>query len=269
MRRRPRGQARAAVLALLSLGMLGVSALAVPGADGARAELFMLGTARLLQHPAPGALAALLLLPAPLRLRLGGNPLGWRQGRLATVIGPALGWLEGLALLGGLLLPERCLPPLAGGWAGQAGMRTAVGRAARVIAALVTGLALGLLFAALGLVRADTGPALLTSRVAAGLLLCGAALHAWRPLLAGREALLAGVGGLTHGLMIASGLGAPFMPGAASAGVTAFALGGGALLAGLLLPFTALLALLARAEAGYAVLRVLGALGLAVAGWPG
>ncbi|HEY0778887.1 MAG TPA: HupE/UreJ family protein [Gemmatirosa sp.] len=109
-----------------------------------------------------------------------------------------------LLFLLALLLPA---PLLATGgafgarrWGAYGGVRHGAARLLRVVTAFTLGHSLTLAAAATGWVRAPSGP--VEVLIAVSILV--SAVHAWRPLFPGREALVAGGFGLVHGLAFAT-----------------------------------------------------------------
>ncbi|MGI4873918.1 MAG: HupE/UreJ family protein [Janthinobacterium lividum] len=100
-----------------------------------------------------------------------------------------------------LLLPAPLLV-LGGRWAGFGGVRYSLGRVLRIVTAFTLGHSLTLLAGAVGWLRLPGQPveALIAVSILVG------AVHAIRPLFAGREAYVAGGFGLVHGLAFASTL---------------------------------------------------------------
>lgn len=106
-----------------------------------------------------------------------------------------------LLFLLALLLPAPLLAR-GGRWAGFGGVRYGLGRLLRIVTAFTLGHSLTLLLGALGWVRL---PGQLVEVLIAGSILVSA-VHAWRPVFAGREGWVAGGFGLVHGLAFASTL---------------------------------------------------------------
>ena len=100
-----------------------------------------------------------------------------------------------LLFLLALLLPA---PLLASGrrWGGYGGARYALVRLAKLVTAFTLGHSLTLIIGGFGNIRVPTTPV----EVAIALSIFISALHAWRPLLHGREAWVAAGFGLIHGL---------------------------------------------------------------------
>jgi len=88
-------------------------------------------------------------------------------------------------------------------WAGFAGVGPSVTRILRVVTAFTVGHSITLALAALGLVRVPSRP---TEVLIAFSILLSAA-HAFRPIFPGREAAIAALFGLVHGLAFATTLG--------------------------------------------------------------
>ena len=100
-----------------------------------------------------------------------------------------------------LLLPAPLLAAPAR-WAGPAATRSALGRTLRVVTAFTLGHSLTLALAALGLVSVPSRP--IEVLIAISILV--SAIHALRPLFPGREAIIAALFGLVHGLAFAATL---------------------------------------------------------------
>jgi hypothetical protein len=100
-----------------------------------------------------------------------------------------------------LLLPAPLLVRF-GRWGRAGGMRYSVGRLLKIVTAFTLGHSLTLLLGALGWVRLPGQP---VEVLIAGSILVSA-VHAWRPLFAGREGWVAAGFGLVHGLAFASTL---------------------------------------------------------------
>lgn len=98
-----------------------------------------------------------------------------------------------------LLLPA---PLVASGvrWGGYAGLKRSTGQLIRIVTAFTLGHSLTLAAAATGWIRAPS--ALVEVLIAVSILV--SAVHAFRPLFAGREAYVAGGFGLVHGLGFAT-----------------------------------------------------------------
>ncbi|MDX2545393.1 HupE/UreJ family protein [Streptomyces sp. WI04-05B] len=94
-----------------------------------------------------------------------------------------------------LLLPAP-LAATAGRWSGLVGARSALGRTARITLAFTVGHSIALAATALG--RLDIPDRPVESFIALSILI--GAVHAIRPLFPGREAVVAGVFGLGHGM---------------------------------------------------------------------
>lgn len=106
-----------------------------------------------------------------------------------------------LLFLLALLLPAPLLV-FRSRWAGFAGVRHSVLQTLRVVTAFTVGHSITLALAALGLVRVPSRP--IEVLIAFSILVSAA--HALRPLFPGREAGIAALFGLTHGLAFASTL---------------------------------------------------------------
>lgn len=98
-----------------------------------------------------------------------------------------------------LLLPA---PLLARGrrWGGYGGWRHSVIGLAKIVTAFTVGHSLTLLIGAVGWLRLPSQPV----EVLIAVSILASALHAWRPIFAGKEALVAAGFGLVHGLAFAS-----------------------------------------------------------------
>ena len=137
----------------------------------------------------------------PLEIRQQGS---WWQGFGSMVRLGMAHIAEGtdhLLFLLALLLPAPLLV-LGGRWAGFGGVRYSLWRVLRIVTAFTLGHSLTLLAGAVGWLRLPGQPveALIAVSILVG------AVHAIRPLFAGREAYVAGGFGLVHGLAFASTL---------------------------------------------------------------
>lgn len=101
-----------------------------------------------------------------------------------------------LLFLLALLLPAPLLREGGRRWGGYGGARHAFARLARLVTAFTIGHSLTLIVGAVAPVTIPTRPV----EVAIALSIFVSALHAWRPLLLGREAWVAAGFGLVHGL---------------------------------------------------------------------
>jgi len=101
-----------------------------------------------------------------------------------------------LLFLLALLLPAPLLREGGRRWGGYGGARHAFGRLARLVTAFTLGHSLTLIVGAVAPVAIPSRPV----EVAIALSIFVSALHAWRPLLRGREAWVAAGFGLIHGL---------------------------------------------------------------------
>ncbi|NML66172.1 HupE/UreJ family protein [Hymenobacter sp. RP-2-7] len=106
-----------------------------------------------------------------------------------------------LLFLLALLLPAPLLAR-SGRWVGFGGVRYSLGRLLRIVTAFTLGHSFTLLLGALGWVRLPGQP--VEVLIAVSILV--SAVHAWRPVFAGREGWVAGGFGLVHGLAFASTL---------------------------------------------------------------
>lgn len=100
-----------------------------------------------------------------------------------------------------LLLPAPLLVRV-GRWGKFGGVKYSLGRLLKIVTAFTLGHSLTLLLGALGWVRPPSQPV----EVLIAFSILVSAVHAWRPLFAGREAGLAAGFGLIHGLAFASTL---------------------------------------------------------------
>jgi hypothetical protein len=132
-----------------------------------------------------------------LRQSIGAFPSMFRLGMRHIAEGT-----DHLLFLLTLLLPAPLLV-LGSRWAGFGGVRHGLLRILRVVTAFTVGHSLTLAMAALGLVRVPSGP--IEVLIAVSILV--SAIHAMRPLFAGREARIAAFFGLIHGLAFAATLG--------------------------------------------------------------
>jgi hypothetical protein len=136
---------------------------------------------------------------APLRAwlgNLGGFPSMFRLGMRHIAEGT-----DHLLFLLALLLPAPLLA-FRSRWAGFAGVRHSILQILKVVTAFTVGHSITLALAALGLVHVPSRP--IEVLIAFSILVSAA--HALRPLFPGREALIAAVFGLMHGLAFAATL---------------------------------------------------------------
>jgi HupE / UreJ protein len=169
-----------------------------------------------------------------------------------------------LLFLLALLLPAPLLA-LSSRWAGFAGARHSLLQILRVVTAFTVGHSITLALAALGVVRAPSRP--MEVLIAVSILVSAA--HAIRPLFPGREARIAALFGLLHGLAFASTLGELGLGRwERVSGILAFNLGIEAMQLIVVAAVMPSLVLLSQTR-GYAILRLGGALfaGFASAGW--
>lgn len=165
-----------------------------------------------------------------------------------------------LALL--LVAPVRAM---AGRWAPRERSADGLRRIIGFVTAFSLGHSLTLALGATGLLRLPSAPVELA--IAASVLV--SALHALRPLIPGKEALIAGLFGLVHGLAFATVLGGlGFDPSGLALGLLGFNLGIEAMQLLIVALVAPLLLLLGRARA-YPALRISGAAVAAIAavGW--
>lgn len=101
-----------------------------------------------------------------------------------------------LLFLLALLLPAPLIRRRDGRWGGYAGTRTTLIRLAKLVTAFTIGHSITLILGAFGNIAIPSKPV----EVAIALSIFASALHAWRPLLRGREAWVAAGFGLVHGL---------------------------------------------------------------------
>lgn len=101
-----------------------------------------------------------------------------------------------LLFLLALLLPAPLIREGGRRWGGYAGWRVTLRRLATLVTAFTLGHSLTLILGAFGNIKVPTTPV----EVAIALSIFVSALHAWRPLLRGREAWVAAGFGLIHGL---------------------------------------------------------------------
>jgi hypothetical protein len=163
-----------------------------------------------------------------------------------------------------LLLPA---PLLVNGsrWGGFGGARHSLLRILKVVTAFTIGHSITLALAAVGLVRAPSRP--IEVLIAVSILV--SAIHALRPLFAGREAAIAAFFGLIHGLAFAATLGELGLGWRERVvSILGFNIGIEAMQLIVVAAFMPSLVLLSRTSV-YPVLRISGALfaGLAAVGW--
>jgi len=139
---------------------------------------------------------------APLYIEPAGGSL-WRGFRSMVSLGMShiAEGTDHLLFLLVLLLPAPLLVRF-GRWVRFGGVRYSLGRLLKIVTAFTLGHSLTLLLGALDCVRL---PGQLVEVLIAGSILVSA-VHAWRPLFAGREAWVAAGFGLVHGLAFASTL---------------------------------------------------------------
>ena len=169
-----------------------------------------------------------------------------------------------------LLLPAPLLARRVGGrarWSDTRGVRASVRAIVGVVSGFTVGHSISLALAACGVVEVPTR--LIEVLVAASILV--SALHAWRPVFAGREIWIASAFGLVHGLAFAETLAGLDFDGATLAlSLVGFNLGIEAMQLAVIAAVLPLLLLLATTR-GYAAIRTAGAAFAAVcaAGWVG
>ena len=131
----------------------------------------------------------------------GGSAWAGFRGMVGLGIQHIAAGTDHLLFLLALLLPA---PLLVAGrrWGSFGGVRYSLGRLLGIVTAFTLGHSLTLLLGALGWVRLPSQP--VETLIAVSILV--SAVHAWRPLFAGREAWVAGGFGLVHGLAFASTL---------------------------------------------------------------
>ena len=169
-----------------------------------------------------------------------------------------------------LLLPAPLLAVRAGGrarWGDTRGVRASVRAIVGIVSGFTVGHSISLALAACGVVEVPTR--LIEVLVAASILV--SALHAWRPIFAGREIWIASAFGLVHGLAFAETLSGLDFDGATLAlSLVGFNLGIEAMQLAVIAAVLPLLLLLATTR-GYAAIRTAGAAFAAAcaAGWVG
>ncbi len=165
-----------------------------------------------------------------------------------------------------LLLPAPLLARRAR-WSVARGARASVRAIVGIVSGFTVGHSISLALAACGVVEVPTR--LIEVLVAASILV--SALHAWRPIFAGREIWIASAFGLVHGLAFAETLSGLDFDGATLAlSLVGFNLGIEAMQLGVIAAVLPLLLLLATTR-GYAAIRTAGAAFAAAcaAGWVG
>jgi hypothetical protein len=163
--------------------------------------------------------------------------------------------LDHLLFLLTLLLPA-ALRARDGRWAEAGGARHVAVYLLKVVTAFTAGHSLTLAWGAFGAVHVPERPV----EVAIALSILVSAVHAWRPVFAGREGWIAAGFGLLHGLAFASALRELQLTGARlAAGVLAFNLGIEAVLMLIVAAAAPVLVLLARSSR-FALVRRAGAL---------
>ena len=200
----------------------------------------------------------------PLAIDQGGAGGGWWAGFRGMVGLGVRHIAEGadhLLFLLVLLLPAPLLRTQARRWGRFGGVRYGLVRLLRIVTAFTLGHSLTLLLGALGWVRLPAQP--VEVLIAVSILV--SAVHAWRPLFAGREAYVAAGFGLVHGLAFASTLAGLHLP----AGPLAFSILGFnlgiELMQLLVIALTVPWLLLLSQTPAYPAVRVAGAGGAAVA----
>jgi hypothetical protein len=190
---------------------------------------------------------------------LGGFPSMFRLGMRHIAEGT-----DHLLFLLTLLLPAPLLI-IRSRWAGFGGARHSMLRILKVVTAFTIGHSVTLALAAVGLVRVPSRP--IEVLIAVSILV--SAIHALRPLFAGREAIIAAFFGLIHGLAFASTLSELGLDRwARIASILGFNLGIETMQLIVVAATMPSLVLLSRTRA-YSMFRIGGALfaGLASAGW--
>lgn len=171
---------------------------------------------------APAVLGTLHYGQRSLRVKLADG--AWWRGMADLFKLGAMHIAEGsdhLLFLFALLLPAPLLVR-EGHWDRFGGGRQLAVRLLGIVTAFTVGHSLTLLLGALGAVALPAQPV----EIAIAFSILVSAVHAWRPLFAGKEALIAGSFGLVHGLAFASAIGELQLRGARlAAGLLAFNLG--------------------------------------------